>query len=346
MKTKNFTFKSLFVIGLFVLGPVALYAQDMTSTGTGWSDLNPTSPLILKEDFTGFDFYGNWAHTNNSNSKEAVDEVTGDTIPANISGTKTITFLNSELEVIYTWDSCAFAPEWGVAYSLDSDGIPVDPDPTTSGVSNGFVEIARNGYGTLAGEFIIDLRNADFIEAIQYSHSSCGGYRRGFMLQFSLDNGETWDTLRYQLGDHYTMNFTKDPFFPDDKISNDINCTPSGNGMLWEDALYSENVMLMFSSESVESQAVRLHDFKVYGELPDDPGSAVSDVVNNFNLKFSDGHVVISEKADIYVFEVTGKLVKRSFSVRSLSLTDVPDGIYIVKAQNNRNTASEKIVIR
>ena len=295
-------------------------------------------------------FYGNWAHTNNSNSKDLVDEATGSITPANTWGEEEVKMIDSKLTVTYEYDSCAFAPEWGVAYSVDGDGLPVDPDPTTPGVSIGFVEIARVGYGTLAGEFIIDLREIEFVEGIQYSHSSCGGKRRGFVLCYSLDDADTWDTLRYQLGNNIDQNFTKD-LFTGEKTPNDINCTPSGYGMLWEDALYSENVMLRFTADSTfggENQAVRIHDFKVYGDLPEIPVDTVGvpEFTDNYKIRVLKNVVSISEPSDVNVYSMTGACVKSYTNTDLFSIADLPKGIFIVKARAGKKVGAAKIARR
>ncbi|MGF7140628.1 T9SS type A sorting domain-containing protein [Roseimarinus sediminis] len=342
MNAKNSTLKFMFAVAFLVAASWGVKAQDM-GTGTGWDNLNPSSPLVLDEKFTDFEFYHNAPHTNASNSKDVVDETTGETTPANIGGEKSVNFLNSNDQVTYTWDSCAFAPEWGVAASLTGDGEVVDPDPTTPNVSNGFVEIARRGYGTLAGEFIVDLRQLSYVEGIQYTHSSCGGKRRGFMILFSLDDGASWDTLRYQLGDHYSLNFTKDPFSLS-KTPNDINCTPSANGMLWEDGIYAENVMLKFSAANdVEPQAVRIHDLKVYGDLK---VSSESMKLNKLELKYFNKAIRVNTTADLAVYSITGTLIKSASQVNQLSTHDLANGMYVVKARAGQKVTAQKIVIR
>ena len=348
MKQKNFTLKSLLAIAFLFVATFALQAQN-DGIGTGWGNLAPTSPLLLNENFTGFTFYGNWAHANNSNSKDKIDDATGQITPANMSGEKEVEMIGSKLKVRYEWDSCAFAPDWGVAYSVNGDGIPVDPDPTTPGVSIGFVEIARAGYGTLAGEFIIDLREIEFVEAIQYSHSSCGGKRRGFVLCYSLDDGFTWDTLRYQLGS-IAYNFTEDTFTKV-RTPNEFNCTPSGYGMLWEDAIFNENVMLRFTSDSVvggENQAVRIHDFKVYGDLPEIPVDTVGvpEFSDNYKIRVLKNVVSISELSDVNVYSMTGAIVKSLKNVDIVSIADLPKGVFVIKANAGQKVGAAKIVKR
>ncbi|MFC0877331.1 T9SS type A sorting domain-containing protein [Saccharicrinis sp. FJH2] len=339
MRKRIFTFIAIATLGC----GLGLYAQD-TGTGTGWETLNPGSPKVLDEDFSGFDFYGNWDLMANrtTDSKPVTDDETLETIPANISGSKTVKYLNSDLEVIYTWDSCAFAPQWGVAASMESDGTPIEPDPTTPGVSDGFVEIARLGYGNKRGEFYIDLRAMEFVEAIQYSHSSCGGQRRGFMVLFSLDDGANWDTLRYQPGDAaWASSFTKDPFTLE-KTESTFNCTPSAKGMLWEDAIYAENVMLQIRPADPVQQAVRIHDFKVYGDLPSANQNIQNDLIKVFSYKNT---VKLNKVADIEIFKLNGQLVKSEKQTNLVTLDDAPSGIYLVKVQSGNYIKTSKLVL-
>jgi hypothetical protein len=346
MRFKNFTRRMTLICAIFLAAGYGLYAQDQ-GTGTGWNEnYIPSEPMVLNEDFSHFEFYGNWQHTANSNSKPIVDEQTGETTPGLMSGEKTITYLESDVEHTYTWDSCAFAPEWGVAASVDQDtGDPLDPDPTTDGVSDGFVEVGRRGYGTLGGSFIIDLRKLDYLEGIQYSHSSTGGTRRGFILFYSKDDGQTWDTLRYQLGDHYSLNFTEDPF-DGSRTPNDINCTPSANGMLWEEALYStDKLMLKFeAANNIEPQAVRFHDFKVYGTLAE--SNAVGNIANLSDLKvyLNKNTLKVSKRSNVNVYSLAGSLVQSAINVERLNVSGLQRGVYIVKAQAGNKVTTQKII--
>jgi hypothetical protein len=334
------------ICATFLAAGYGLYAQD-DGIGTGWNEnYIPSEPMVLNEDFTHFEFFGNWQHTANSNSKPKVKD-NGEIIPGVKSGEKTITYLESDIELTYTYDSCAFAPEWGVAASVDPDtGEPLDPDPTTDGVSDGFVEIGRRGYGDKqAGYFIIDLRALDYLEGIQYSHSSTGGTRRGFILFYSEDDGQNWDTLRYQLGDHYSLNFTEDPL-DGSRTPNNIRCTPSANGMLWEEALYtSKKLMLKFeAANNIEPQAVRIHDFKVYGTLPE--SNAVGDMANLNDLKvyLNKNTLNISKRSDVNVYSIAGNLVKSAYDVKSLKVNNLQRGVYIVQAKAGNIVTTQKIV--
>ena len=178
-------------------------------------------------------------------------------------------------KIRYYFSQCAFAPHWLTAYAY-RDSLASGSGANSDNVSRGFVEISRN-YGasggnapTVRGYFTVDLRELEFVEVIQWSHSSTGGNKRGAACEISLDNGVIWDTLRYQPGTNYTASFTKD-ITSGVKTSNLFRCDPSAYGMTWEEGIYAENVMLRFNIAS--NQALRIHDLKVYGTYTGHTGS-------------------------------------------------------------------------
>ena len=344
MKTKNFTrFLGLSLLA-FGIGPISSFAQIAT-TGPGWDNLQPTSQLVISENFQGFDFFHNDTHPNAGNSDHLIDG--GEIIPGYKDLTTEVTYAGSEAKATYSFIECAFAPEWGVAGSVMNDGTPIVPDPTTPKVSTGFVEISRedNIYSnppTIEGFFVIDLRNLEFVEGVQYSHSSCGGNKRGFMLEFSLDNGDNWDTLRYQpAASVYAHSFTKDPFTLE-KTANTYNCQPSAYGMLWEDAIYASNVMLRFRATKTENnQTVRIHDLKVYGDLP----TGVEEWMEpEINVSSANGVVRLSEIADVVIYNISGSVVKTAEQVQAVAIDELPDGVYIVKAIAGSKSATVKVI--
>ncbi|MBN2165163.1 MAG: T9SS type A sorting domain-containing protein [Marinilabiliaceae bacterium] len=346
---KNKIFTRLFVLSTMalLLSNLDLLAQN-TDPGTGWDNLIISSDVVIEEDFTTYEHLHSREHTNQGNSKDVFDEGTFEWIWGHRNQVKDIPFINYLGSATFTFDTCAFAPTWGVAYSLNSDGTPRDPDPTTEGVSNGFVEVSRQGYGDTRGYFMIDLRQLPYVEAIQYSHSSSGGVRRGFALLFSLNDSLTWDTLRYQPGDAWNTSYTKSPAdFPGDpyimtKKMNEYNCQVSGNGMLWEDQIKASNVMLMFISNPTSEQAVRIHDLKVYGG---DAPTGINDVLSGgLTVTSVNDQIVVSEPAFIEVFSCDGAVVKNAKVDDVMSTSDLADGIYVVKASSASKTTTIKIL--
>jgi len=336
MKEKIFT-----LCFCVLLGIGSASAQLNTGTGTGWGvDLFPVEPLILNDNFQGFEFFHSDSTADMGNSNNTLDPVTQEVIYGYTTFTSKVPVIGtSDSAIIYDFYQCAFAPEWQTAYAFKEEG------ENTPNVSNGFVEVSRT-YGssppTVHGHFIVDLRAIDYVEIIQWSHSSCGGNKRGVMLEFSVDDGETWDTLRYQpAGAAYTGSFTKD-VFSGEKTGNGYRCDPSAYGMLWEDAIYSENIMLRFGEAG--GQVPRIHDLKVYGTYT----STSAKQLNSDDLKiYSYNKIIrISEYSDVEVFNITGKLVKMAQQVNYVAMDDLPQGIYIVKVKADLKIKTSKVLIK
>jgi hypothetical protein len=344
MKNNFFTLRVLFASLCVVAGTMTVSAQDL-GTGTGWDVIGTSSKLLINENFQGFKHFHSDEHTNQGNSNSY--DVDGVIKYGYTNLDSTIKFPGSELTAKYDFKQCAFAPEWGVAYSIvQGTGEAADPNPTTSRVSKGFVEISRNyqatggALPTIKGHFIIDLRAVETVEVIQYTHSSTGGNRRGFMLEFSVDDSLTWDTLRFQPGNAWSSSFTKD-IFTLEKTANTFNCQPSANGMVWEDGIYTGNLMLRFSEAG--GQTPRIHDLKVYGDLPID-NSKVNPFENNLKVFYSKGTVRVSKESSVSIYTLSGVKLKSEKGVRTLSIQELPSGIYIVKAENQGSVKSIKVV--
>ncbi len=277
MKKRIFT-SALALSMLCSLGLSGLQAQTLnTGTGTGWDVIfQPGSPLLINENFQSYEFFHTDENADQGNSDNTLDETT--MLP--VAGYKTmsveLTLGSSHYTAPISFEECAFAPEWPAAYAysdaLAANDLENSENYNTGGVSNGFVEISREAIAmggnlpTTRGYLVVDLRKIDFVEGIQYAHSSCGGNKRGITVEFSLDDGASWDTLRYQPGGAaWNGGFTYD-FFTQERTYNGYRCDPSAYGMLWEDPIYESNVMLRFLEGG--GQTIRMHDLKVYGDLP------------------------------------------------------------------------------
>ncbi|WP_167607176.1 T9SS type A sorting domain-containing protein [Maribellus sediminis] len=340
MKEKIFTLIIALVVGI----GISANAQLNMGTGVPWGSLGAGEPLVLNEDFSGFTFYHSDSTTDMGNSNNYYD-TDGTTVIYGYKNDTTETPIlgSTSGKIKYYFDQCAFAPEWKTAWAFKDGG------GQTANVSNGFVEISRD-YGasgeylpTVRGSFVVDLRELEFVEVIQWTHSSCGGNKRGVMLEFSLDDGNSWDTLRYQpAGGLWGYSFTKDVMTLE-KTSNGYNCQPSAYGMTWEDGIYAENVMLRFGEAG--GQVPRIHDLKVYGTYT--PPTSVN-VVDKEELKIYSFNkkIRISEPADVRVYSIMGNLIKHAVNTNSIQMNDVPNGIYLVKAKNLNSEAVSKVLIR
>lgn len=343
MKTKIFTFIFCALTGVSFNS----MAQD-AGTGTGWAGLAPGSPLVINENFQGFPFFHSDTESNQGNSDNILDPISGEPVYGYKNLTTTVPLVGTQDNAVtYIFDQCAFAPQWKTAYAFRDE---VDNTPN---VSNGFVEISRTypatggNLPTVHGSFVVDLRKLEFVDIIQWSHSSTGGNKRGVLCEVSVDNGTTWDTLRYQPGSNYwAASFTKD-VFTHAKTPNTYNCQPSAFGMTWEDGIWAENVMLRFSECVIPilgGQTARIHDLKVYGDYTSTSAGTISkDELKIYSyLK----KIRISEQAKVAVYNITGSLVRTADKTNLITMDDMPAGIYLVKAMAGNRAKTAKVIIR
>lgn len=324
---------------LLLIGAESLNAQN-TSAGTGWGGLNPSETLLVNENFQGFEFFHSDEHPDQGNSSHALNEESGE-IVYNYKTMETSVEADGAT-IKFQFIECAFAPEWSTAYAYKNES------ENTDGVSDGFVEISRfdtiySQIHTARGYVVVDLSEMESVEMIQYSHSSTGGNKRGIMVEFSVDKGETWDTLRYQPGTNYAASFTKDPFSLA-KTSNDFSCDPSAYGMLWEDAIYWYDGNFMLRFRECAGQTVRLHDLKVYGSSGK---SAVSEELSqSVQVRLIDKTLVLSEKVEMLeIFSLAGQKVASIHKLATHDISALQNGVYLVQIRNKGKIQTEKIVI-
>ncbi|MCB0607873.1 MAG: T9SS type A sorting domain-containing protein [Lewinellaceae bacterium] len=333
---RNFTLILFFSIMLFGYGSVSGQLDD--GTGVTWGELSPVEPLVLDENFQGFQFFHTDANSDMGNSDNAYDG-NGGIIYGYKNDTTFVPVIGEpNLKIWYFFKQCAFAPEWKAAYAY-RDGVE-----NTENVSDGFVEISRDYPSdppAVRGDFIVDLRALDFVEVIQWTHSSTGGNKRGVMCEISLDDGATWDTLRYQPGTNWAASFTKDPV-TGIKTSNGYRCQPSAYGMTWEDGIYTSNVMLKFLEAG--GQTPRIHDLKVYGTFT--PVTAVKDIFDNdIEIVQVNRRISVSETSDLAIFRTDGSLTRTVSDADQVDVSDLPSGIYIVRAQAGKKVKTEKVFL-
>ncbi len=338
MKAKIFTLFSV----ILLLVNLDLTAQLDTGTGVPWGNLSPAEPILLNENFQGFEFFHSDENTDQGNSDHVYDNDGSTVIYGYKNMTAEASIIGSDIgKIKYTFFQCAFAPDWKASWAFRDN---VD---NTTNVSNGFVEISRKDsiysqIPTVHGYMEVDLREIEFVEVIQWTHSSTGGNKRGVMCKFSLDDGITWDTLRYQPGNSWGLSFTKDPT-SGTKTANGYRCDPSAYGMTWEDGIYASNVMLRFGEAG--GQTPRIHDLKVYGTYT--PATAVHEVNDsNFKINCFNRKVRFSEPVKVVVYNITGNVIKMDENTRLISLDDAPAGIYLVKASNKKQMNIKKIILQ
>lgn len=337
--------KILILISVMGVFGLSAFGQLNTSSGVIWGTLAPSEQLVLNEDFKGFEFFHTDDTPDQGNSENMLDTDGTTIIYGYKNDTVEVPILGSTSgKIKYMFFQAAFAPEWAAAYAFRDAGEN-DEAYNSTNVSNGFVELSRfdtiySSVPTARGYMTVDLRELDFVEVIQWSHSSTGGNKRGVMCEFSLDDGASWDTLRYQPGNSWGFSFTKDPYTLE-KTSNGYRCDPSAYGMTWEDGIYAENVMVRFREAG--GQTPRIHDLKVYGTYI----QTAANIVEKDGLKIYAAHktIHVSEQARVAVYNISGAKVREANYTNTVSMNDMPNGIYVVKAQTDRSVRTTKVII-
>lgn len=338
MKGKIFTLLLCLIAGITLSG----YGQLNLAPGVIWGELGASEPLLLNENFQGFQLNHTDENPDQGNSQHSYDNDGVTIIYGFFNDSIEVPILGSQNgKIKYTWSQCAFAPEWQTAYGFKN------ATDNTPNVSNGFIEISREDsvysqIPTIRGYFTVDLREVEFIEIIQWSHSSTGGNKRGVMCEFSLDNGVTWDTLRYQPGNAWSQSFTKDPT-TGLRTANGFRCDDSAYGMTWEDGIYAGNVMIRFREAG--GQTPRIHDLKVYGTYTP-PTSATKFTKEVLKIYAFNRKIKISQPSKVAVYNITGTKVKEFHQTDLFSMHDMPQGIYLVKAQKDEHVKTAKVFIR
>ncbi|HKJ41591.1 MAG TPA: T9SS type A sorting domain-containing protein, partial [Sunxiuqinia sp.] len=210
------------------------------------------------------------------------------------------------------------------------------------------VEVSRDYASdppTVAGYFIVDLSAMDYVDGIQWTHSSCGGSKRGVLLEYSTDMGANWDTLRFQ-GSNGATGWTKD-ITSGMVTQNEFNCDPSAYGMTWEDGIYysaTEGHPLWLRFMVSDGQVPRIHDMKIYGTYVSTSSTDVkSDILKIYSFN---KEIHISEQAKVAVYNVNGMLVKSAEKTNLILMSDMPNGVYLVKAQIGSKVKTSKVLIK
>lgn len=323
---KNFTkIVMLAAAGLFSIGGVL--AQGTQGKGVGWGSTGEVGnePLIVNENFQ------NWEKTHSVATQEII--TAGGS--AGVSSTwvdKTVyvpAVTDENVKIAIDLISCAVAPDFHSQYYYNDDMQDFPKDL----VSKGFVELGRTNYPPVApsmGEFII--RNLEYVEGLQYSYTSSGGNKRGFELFMSVDDGATWTSIRHETGNFNTS-------------TSGIDVQASGYGLRFEDAVYESNVSFKFTVSSINPQIVRLHDLKIYGSAG--TGNSIElESGASFKIKNTKQEISLTANADVEIYSTTGTLVKAAQNATNLNITDLPSGVYVVKAVSVEGISLNKKIVK
>ena len=347
MRVKTFTL----LFSAFLFYSISSFAQADAGTGMEWGGgaFFPSTDLVLNENFQGFTFFHSDDDPNSGNSNNSYDPGTGAIVYGYTNDTTEVLIEGStSAKIKYYFDQCAFAPDWATASAFNDDGDN-SGNSNTPNVTNGFVEVSRDYHSdppTIAGSFVVDLSALDYVDGIQWTHSSCGGNKRGVLLEFSTDMGENWDTLRYQ-GSNGRNGWTKD--INSGLVTENLyNCQPSAYGMTWEDGIYysaTEENPLWLRFMVSDGQVPRIHDLRIYGTYTE-PTSSADIKAEDLKVYSFNKEIHISEEVNVKVYNINGMVVKSAEKTNLIPMTDMSNGIYLVKTQMDSKIKTTKVLIK
>jgi hypothetical protein len=275
-------------------------------------------------------------------------------------------------DFVFYLDLCAIQPECdtqsGTMYTLGETGSD-NQGPSTTNVSVGAIVIYDN-YNSLRPTTSGYLGNGlgslttckiPYLGAVRYTTSSYGR-GRGFKLEKGVEvtqNGVTtvqWTTVRQFVGTNSVLNFpVEDWTIPTTWTGQSKEYWYYSNtGWVFEDLIAETDVYLRWSAaDSPGTQVVRLHDIRLYGDSPTEivnPYSYASGInnvsQNNLSILVNGEILTLSENADVDLFDLFGKHLKKVSNVSTISLSFLPKGaVYLVKATSSTGEKVYKKVI-
>lgn len=380
-------FTKVCAVGIILSG-VTLNANAQYLGNSTWAGVPDTDPIV-EENFRDWNTYkdaegfgqmpgaGTDPCANGTDFRNAAVKTitTFDVVRPTAAGA------NEGLQFAFYLDFCAIQPECdtqsGTNYTVNGNvtGIPSAADnqgPSTTNVSVGSLMIYDN-YNTIRpvdqgyvpetnGRGSLTTCKIQYLERVRYA-TSAYGRERGFHLELGREittEGVTsikWDTIRYfgNTGNCYPKGVDGGFDIPADWTGQAKEYFYATNmGWVFDEEIMAENVYLRWRPTSVNAQAVRIHDIKLYGEAspeilnPYRFATSISEVpVGKSVLLSMDGKIVkISEAANVQVFDLLGKSVASAQNVTELDLSALNGNIYIVKAVTaTGKTAGQKIVL-
>jgi hypothetical protein len=357
MKTWFLLVLVLLIHASMVLGMEAI---DPT-TRTEWPTPNPLAAEILIENFQ------NWPSTRTYSSDPLKCNDNSRTTNFNwanyrirrFSG-ETEYYANVYLHNVEIQPFCD--TQSGVYYTLDPTNVKLPTTgndhqgPSNVGVSRGNLMVldttAIGGVPYSTGYVVIGQMNR--VKLIQYTTSSFGS-RRGFKLEYSYDRGKTWIILRNERGQGST----------DSTISTSgYQLWTSPRGIIWEENVNLSNVMLRFSKATLNSQLFRIHDLRIYGRAlssdMDDSEFELNSGINwgewmgvarntssTFKMMCNNGRLQLSEPSKwVKITNLAGVQVRYEAEAQLIDVTELPAGLYLVKACNTNGQIITGKIIR
>lgn len=90
---------------------------------------------------------------------------------------------------------------------------------------------------------------------------------------------------------------------------------------------------------------VALFGLNIYTNDNGNPTGVTPNETIDLDIKYINGMIEVNETADIYIYSLSGALIKKTLKSTSTKIGDLPKGLYVVKAQSTEtaNTIVKKI---
>lgn len=228
----------------------------------------------------------------------------------------------------------------------------------------GFIELSRMGSAELktppSRHGYIQIDSLPQVERIQWSYSSTS-WKRGVKADINYNDGAGWQPLRWVASDYSSWEATfseqgyqfeevigkhDDPssfisvrfrIWDGDSIHNKVNA----NDLSLQEATYSTTM-----TPYDQRQTVRIHQIKVFsGIIPDYVPSALPNAQSDLlSITRRSNQLFLSESAQLTIISIDGKVLFNQ-QCDNADISNLPQGIYILKAQNENGKILQKIII-
>jgi|WetSurMetagenome_2_1015567.scaffolds.fasta_scaffold09047_3 hypothetical protein len=265
-------------------------------------------------------------------------------------------------------------------YTITNHGTDQEPSKgfaelSVLGASSKSPTVTRMGF--------IEIDHLPYVDAVEWSYSS-DGWMRGVKVDIKIGDGD-WQEQRWeptnckksstivytgfsQQGYKFTEKIAQSDisirFRPwnGDMTTVDWETDSSGETLLYGSG---KGISLDYLGGKANEQIARIHDIIIYSKkayasssvptasIPTDgiydentTTSIKNTTATAFRLSIVDKTVTTSESASIDIYAVTGQLVKSVKNVQTLSLSTLPEGIYLIKAFNTNGIQTVKANIK
>ena len=211
----------------------------------------------------------------------------------------------------------------------------------------GFIELSRLAAASEAPEVsrhgYIVINDLPQVERVQWSFSSTS-WKRGVKLDIKHGDGE-WQPLRWEPSDiaNSLVSFAEQGYAFVEMINKEEDPTSkiSLRWRIWDgDSIHinptkDDGSTFGPINPLAQRQVARIHQIKIYsGVIPESGPNSVRNTSANFMKIYRSGsEIILSETANVELYSYDGKKIF-SGSTSRINISNVPQGVYVVRAIN------------